>query len=157
MKETRSLENFKRELEAFDKTIEWCQDTFKKAKQINLNKTSFTKRELEVVDLFLARFSRSVDMFINRVLRSLDVLELEDKNMKTTLDIIIGAEKRGIVEDYRTIVNLRDLRNKIAHEYIWERNLELKETFKKALEQMHVLLEISHNLKQYAANKGYIT
>ncbi|ACG57930.1 hypothetical protein HY04AAS1_1245 [Hydrogenobaculum sp. Y04AAS1] len=32
-------------------------------------------------------------MFVNIVLRSLDILELEDKSTKTTLDVIIAAEK----------------------------------------------------------------
>lgn len=98
-----------------------------------------------------------MDILLNKVLRSLGILELEEPLRK--LDVVIRAEKRGLVEDYNTLIEMKDLRNELAHEYIEE---TLKFRLEEVLEKSLKLLEITENLKQYMekwdidAPKGYL-
>jgi hypothetical protein len=96
------------------------------------------------------RFGRTVDILINKILRGLDLIELEDISRK--LDIVIRAEKRGFVDDYKVLVALKDLRNELVHEYI-EENLVKK--YKEVIMRVPQLLEIVDKVIKYVDEKNY--
>ncbi len=139
-------------LTKLDKNIKWLIKSFKKARSINLNKelNNFHEYEFEILETLSNRFGRTIDILINKVLRSLDLLEAEEINRK--LDILIRAEKRGFVEDFRILIEMKDLRNEFAHEYIEER---LIEKFKEILEKTPTLLEITEKVKAYIKKMEY--
>ena len=129
--------------------MEWLLKSYKKAKNIDLNK-SLSENELEIMETLSNRFSRSIDIFINKTLRSLDILELEDISRK--LDIVIRAEKRGFVDSYDILIEMKDLRNELAHEYIQD---NLIEKFKEVVEKTPILIKIIDKLNQYVNKMRY--
>ena len=76
---------------------------------------NFQSDELERMEALASRFARLCDLLMQRVMRLVDDLELTPTN--TLLDRIQRAEKRGWVDDAMQLVQIRELRNLIAHEY----------------------------------------
>jgi uncharacterized protein with HEPN domain len=68
-------------------------------------------REIEALT---ARFERAQDYFVTKVLRMIDILEGEEG---VTIDVLNRSEKRGLIESSDQFLEMRRLRNKIAHEY----------------------------------------
>jgi len=129
--------------------MEWLLKSYKKAKNIDLNK-SLSENDLEIMETLSNRFGRYVDIFVNKMLRSLDVLELEDISRK--LGIVIRAEKRGFVDSYDILIEMKDLRNELAHEYIQD---NLIEKFKEVVEKTPTLIKITDKLSQYVHKMRY--
>lgn len=137
-------------LNLFNKSIEWLNKSYQKTKNIDLGKNNLSEDELEVLETLSNRFSRAVDILINKVLRSLDLLELEDISRK--IDIVIRAEKRGLVDDYKLLIELKDLRNELIHEYIQEMLLE---KFKEIIEKTPLLFDIADKINSYSKKYNY--
>ncbi len=146
-KETEKI--FCENLSLLHKSMEWLLKSYKKAKNIDLNK-SLSENELEIMETLSNRFGRTIDIFINKTLRSLDILELEDISRK--LDIVIRAEKRGFVDSYDILIEMKDLRNELAHEYIQD---NLIEKFKEVVEKTPILIKIIDKLNQYVHKMRY--
>ena len=115
-----------------------------------MEKNNLSEEELEVLETLSNRFSRAVDILINKVLRSLDLLELEDISRK--IYIVIRAEKRGLVDDYKLLIELKDLRNELIHEYIQEMLLE---KFKEIIEKTPLLFDIANKINSYLKKYNY--
>ena len=107
-----------------------------------------TEENIESIEALFARFSRSIDMMISKILRGIDMLEVED--VGTKLDVVIRAEKRGLVENYEELIALKDLRNELAHEYVGS---VLIEKLEEVLEGSGKILEISEKIFQYVEKK----
>jgi hypothetical protein len=73
-----------------------------------------TPEQLERLESLASRFARLTDILIQRIFRLADELELVGSS--TVLDRIYRAEKRQWVEA-ESLINMRELRNLIAHEY----------------------------------------
>ncbi len=136
-------------LNLLEKNLKWLKKSYEKAKKIDLNK-KLTEEDLEVFETLSNRFGRTVDILINKILRGLDIIELEDITRK--LDIVIRAEKRGFVDDYKVLIEMKDLRNELVHEYIQE---NLIERFKEVLEYTPRLFDITNKLKDYVEKMEY--
>jgi hypothetical protein len=107
---------FLKNVKDFEKSIDWLERALKKSETVDVD--GLSEEDIEKIEVLFSRFSRSADMLINRVLRGIDLLELED--IGTKLDVVIRAEKRGFVENYKELIALKDLRNELAHEYLGE-------------------------------------
>lgn len=70
---------------------------------------------MEKVEAFTSRFARVVDLLINRVLRAIDRYELNEPG--TLLDTANRAEARGLISGVDWLRELKDVRNRIAHDY----------------------------------------
>ena len=80
----------------------------------------------------------------------LDIYELEDVENK--LDILIRAEKRNFIEDFEQLIEMKDSRNKLVHEYI----LDIAKIFKLVIQYTPLLLEVIKNTENYIKGiKGY--
>ena len=75
----------------------------------------WTELELEKVEAFTSRFARVVDLLINRVLRAIDRFELNEPG--TLLDIANRAVARDLISGVDWLRELKDVRNRIAHDY----------------------------------------
>lgn len=82
-----------------------------------------TESQLDSMEAFTSRFSRSVDLVTNKVLRSLDRVEMQHSG--TLLDVVNRAEKRGFVESADQLREMKDVRNIIAHDYAGKRLPEI--------------------------------
>jgi len=143
------LKLFCENLRLYLKSVEWLRRSLQRVGKIGDLKTP-TEEELERIETLFSRYARSVDILLNRVLRSLDLLELEEPMRK--LDIVIRAEKRGLVDNYEILIELKDLRNELAHEYIEEALLNRLGEVREASEK---LLGITEKLLSYIRKMGY--
>ena len=82
-----------------------------------------SEAELESAEAFTSRFARVVDLLINKVLRNLDRVELKPHG--TLLDVVNGAEQRGLVESAGALRELKAVRNEVAHDYAASRLPEI--------------------------------
>ena len=82
-----------------------------------------TESQLDSMEAFTSRFSRSVDLLTNKVLRALDRVEMQHSG--TLLDVVNRAEKRGFVESADQLREMKDVRNIIAHDYAGKRLPEI--------------------------------
>lgn len=145
-----NIENiFCENLKLLEKNLYWLMKSYKKAESIDLNK-DLSEEDFEVLETLSNRFGRTVDILINKVLRGLDILELEDISRK--LDIVIRAEKRGFVDNYKILIEMKDLRDELVHEYIQE---NLVERFKEILIYTPELFNIINKLKLYVKSVRY--
>jgi hypothetical protein len=67
------------------------------------------------LEAFTARFARLTDILVQQVLRAID--ELEGQDPAAPLDRIQRAEKRAWVASASEMIEARNLRNRIAHDY----------------------------------------
>jgi len=79
-------------------------------------KETYDLEEQEVFEALTARFARASDILTQKALKT--VFLLLQESAKTNLDAANLAEKLGIVENTDTLINIRELRNQIAHEYV---------------------------------------
>lgn len=129
-------------LRLLEKSILWLLKSYDKAKDIQY----IDEENIEIFETLSNRFGRTVDILINKVLRSLDIYELEYTGTK--LDVVIRAEKRGFVENYKTLIELKDLRNELVHEYIEE---EIYEKFREIVQKTPLLVDISKKVIKYTS------
>jgi uncharacterized protein YutE (UPF0331/DUF86 family) len=76
---------------------------------------SYTLEELEHFESLTGRFARLSDLLIQKMFRLIDQLDLEKPG--TVRDRINQAEKKGLISNANEFVDIRELRNSIAHEY----------------------------------------
>ena len=88
-----------------------------------LNQQDWQPEELERLESLASRFARLSDLLMQRVMRLIDDLELTATG--TLLDRIHRAEKRGWVDDAIKLVQIRELRNLIGHEYAADKMSEI--------------------------------
>lgn len=79
------------------------------------NLDGVTGARLESAEAFTSRFARAVDLLVNKVLRSLDRVELRPEG--TLLDVVLAAEKRGLVPQADRLREMKGVRNVITHDY----------------------------------------
>ncbi len=86
-------------------------------------KESYSFEEQESFDSLTSKFNRSSDIFTQKVLRSAWMLLHEP--FEPFIDRMNKAEKMGLIQSADQLIEIRDLRNQIAHEYIPEAIREL--------------------------------
>lgn len=101
---------------------------------------------MERFEALTARFARLSDIMIQKIFRTLDALDLEERG--TVRDRINRAEKRGVIQSADDFVEVRMVRNEIAHEYkretileIFERVLALTPTLTNAVQRVETYSE----------------
>ena len=86
--------------------------------------------ELEAWEAFASRFARLTDILLSKYLRFL-ILQKDPGFRGEIRDYLDMAEKNALVSDADTWMKIRELRNKIAHEYTKE---DLQKTLKDILQ-----------------------
>jgi len=103
--------------------------------------------ELETMEAMTSRFSRLSDIFTQKFLKSFFYLHGETN--LTLIDKANYLEKLEIINSADDLLEIRELRNSISHEYILE---ELKDLFKDVIVIFTKLKEIINNSITYAKN-----
>ena len=88
-----------------------------------LQQSEFSFEELESIDSLTSKFSRTSDIYLQKVLRSIWMLLREDT--VPLIDLLNRAEKLMIIVSAQELLQMLDIRNQIAHEYLPEAVLEL--------------------------------
>ena len=91
----------------------------------------------EMLDAFVSRFSRLQDTLGDKLLRALLSVNLEKSGSQ--LDNLLRAEKLGWIESTQSWIELRELRNRLIHEYVTSAE-DLLSALNQALQGVDVLL-----------------
>jgi len=91
--------------------------SFNKCSAIGI-KDTYRPEELESFESFTGRFARLSDVLIQKIFRLVDVLDLDTQG--TIRDRINRAEKKELIASSDVFVEIRMVRNDIAHEYLPE-------------------------------------
>ena len=89
----------------------------------SLQQSEFSFEELESIDFLTSKFSRTSDIYLQKVLRSIWMLLREDT--VPLIDLLNRAEKLMIIVSAEELLQMLDIRNQIAHEYLPEAVPEL--------------------------------
>ena len=88
-----------------------------------LRQSEFSFEELESIDSLTPKFIRTSDIYLQKVLCSIWMLLREDT--VPLIDLLNRAEKLMIIVSAEELLQMRDIRNQIAHEYLPEAVPEL--------------------------------
>jgi len=109
-------------------------------------KESYTFEEMESFDSLTSKFNRTSDIFTQKVLRS--VWMLLHEAFEPFIDMMNKGEKIFLIQSADQMIEIRDLRNQIVHEYIPEaihdlvpEVIELTANLNKNIETCRVFLE----------------
>lgn len=80
-------------------------------------KPVYSEDEEDRFESLTAKFARLSDLIIKQSIKIIDILDL-DEVPETVRDIINRAEKKGLISSAMKFVEIRKLRNRIAHEYV---------------------------------------
>src|ERR1039457_3503516 len=109
--------------------------SFNKCSAIGI-KGKYEPEELESFESFTGRFARLSDILIQKIFRLVDELDLDTQG--TIRDRINRAEKKGLIDNSDVFVEIRIVRNDIAHEYLPE---AIRDIFGKVLSLTPQLLD----------------
>ncbi len=144
------LELISKELILLDDSTEVLKYSYGNCQKIGIQE-DYAIEDMDQFEAFTSRFARMSDMLIQKVFRLIDKIELDDEG--TIRDRINRAEKKGLIKSADTFIQIRIVRNDIAHEYHTE---NLKDIYKKVLELTPHLLNCVEKIKEYCKNRNYI-
>jgi uncharacterized protein YutE (UPF0331/DUF86 family) len=107
-------------------------------------KDAYSLAELDHFEALTSRFARLSDIVLQKLLRLIDEIDLESPG--TVRDRINRAEKKQLIASAETFIEIRLLRNSIAHEY---QNAVIVEIFQRVLKLTPELLNAVGRIKNY--------
>lgn len=146
----RIAETLGKNMFLLEKSINTLDYSYHKCYAIGL-KTEYSPDELESFESLTSRFARTADILTQKVIRSLLIYLQEDT--QTFFDMANALEKFGIIENANTIVEIRELRNEISHEYNED---DIHVIFNEVFDQYNQLIKIADNLKIFVAKKNLL-
>jgi uncharacterized protein YutE (UPF0331/DUF86 family) len=112
----------KENLALLEKAIGHLSYSYEKCREIDLH-SDLSEEQLETLEALAARFARAADIFTQKVIYSL--LEWLQEDLQTFVDKMNFCEKIGIITAADDLIEIRALRNAIAHEYQQQNLIEL--------------------------------
>ncbi|MEO6187373.1 MAG: HepT-like ribonuclease domain-containing protein [Ginsengibacter sp.] len=140
------------------KTLHYLEENFEKAEEAAnhlkvsferckdfINEKEFSEEQLIELEALTSRFARLSDLLIQKIFKTIDQLDASAPG--TVRDRILQAEKKGLIEDADTLLEIRNVRNTIAHEY---ESVDMKELSQFVFRHSGILIEILKNSKKYS-------
>ena len=149
-KEDKLIAVLKDEIEAMNNAVKVLSDSYTRCKEI-IEKQKYDIDDLEKFEALTSRFARLSDILLQKIWRSLFIAELEEDG--SARDRVNKAEKKGLIDDADEFINIRKLRNKIAHDYT---HFNVKDTYEQVLFFSPVLLGAVQKLHDYVIKKKLI-
>ncbi len=144
MTKQNKIQLLEKELENLNQAADHLQFSVKRTEKI-IQRESWTLEELERLESFSSRFARLSDLLTQKIMRLIDELELISGG--TLLDRIHRAEKRNWIDSSSDLIQIRELRNLIAHEYAADKMAEI---YRAVATLTPVLLAIIPKVQTYA-------
>ena len=119
--------------------------------QVIGSKESYTFEELESFDSLTSKFNRTSDLFTQKVLRTVWMLLHEP--FAPFIDMMNNGEKMKILQSADQLIEIRDLRNQIAHEYLPD---AIRELVPEVIELSANLIENIETCKVFLESRGWI-
>lgn len=114
-------------------------------------KENYRFEELESFDSLTSKFNRSSDLFTQKVFRSIWILLHEP--FEPFIDMMNKGEKMGIIISGDQLIEIRDLRNQIAHEYIPE---AIHDLVPEVINLTPALIDNIHQCKRFLTLRNWI-
>ena len=76
---------------------------------------AYSENQLIELEAFTGRFARLCDLITQKLLKTIERADSDSPG--TVRDRVNAAEKKGIVPSAATLLQIRDVRNSIAHDY----------------------------------------
>lgn len=130
-------------LTLLEKSMKALAYSYEKCNAIG-GKEEYDLEEQESFEALTSRFARTSDILTQKVLKTLFILLQE--NIRTMIDAANFLEKLKVVETADDLLNIREIRNQIAHEYV---EADLRELFLDVLQYVPELKLIIENVKAY--------
>ncbi|MDQ1265266.1 MAG: hypothetical protein QG635_416 [Bacteroidota bacterium] len=151
MKSTANTELLKKNIfdniALLEKSALVLDSSLQKCRKIGL-KDTYSLDELESFESLTSRFSRTCDLLTQKVIKNFLILLQE--NLHTIIDKANYLEKVGIIDKADDLIDLRELRNSISHEYIENRLIFI---FSDVLDYSPDLFQIIEKIKNFAESK----
>lgn len=146
---------FQEQLTLTRKMVEVLRYSFERAEPIvqglKTNATTEISMEsAEILEALTARFARLTDILTQKLFRTIDALELTDEG--SLIDRFNRMEKRNIVTHAEQLIEIRKLRNQIAHDYVLE---DLIPLYQMVFQQCNLLFGIVEGVVNYGKEKGW--
>ncbi len=139
------IENFSQAEEAANhliSSIERCKDF--------VYNDEFTDDELVELEALTSRFARVSDLLIQKTFKTID--KIEGTSPGTVRDRLLQAEKNGLISSADEFMEIRSVRNRIAHEYEMD---ALKDIFSFAYNNFGLLIDAIKRTKVYSRKFFY--
>ncbi|WP_340112501.1 hypothetical protein [Maribellus mangrovi] len=115
--EQLTLQLLSEELDLLKKAVNTLSLSVEKCNAIFPN-SEYTFENMESFDSLTSKFGRCSDLYTQKVLRTIWILLHEP--FVPFIDMLNKGEKMNIIESADQLLEIRDLRNQITHEYIPE-------------------------------------
>jgi len=121
--------------------------SYEKCKSIEI-KGEYSLEELESFEALTSRFARLADILTQKVFKSIFFLLQETPS--SFVDKVNLAEKLSMIKSADRLLNIREMRNEIVHEYRLD---EIELIFSDVLDYTPVLLKTIKTVEEYAREK----
>lgn len=135
--------NTKIQIENMNKAADVLRYSYNKCCNIKIQ-LGMDYEKLDSLEALTSRFARLSDIIIQKMFRLIEIIDLESQG--TVRDRINSAEKKGIINSADLFIEIRILRNEIAHEY---QTSTIMDIFEKVLEYTPALLESVGKVESY--------
>lgn len=114
-------------------------------------KEAYTFEEQESFDSLTSKFNRTSDLFTQKIIRTSWMLMHEP--FVSFIDMMNLAEKIGMIDSADKMIEIRDLRNQIAHEYIPE---AISDLVPEVISLQEELISNIHKWHDFVHQRGWI-
>ena len=133
-------------LATLDKSVIALAYSYDKCSAIG-DKEEYDLEEQESFEALTSRFARTSDILTQKVFKALFIILQE--NIRSIIDAANFLEKLEVLENADDLLNIREIRNQIAHEYV---ESDIKALFFDVLRYVPELKKIINNVKAYYHN-----
>ncbi len=147
MKIAEKRRQYRKQIDAHLADIEKAVDALTYSRDKCRSIDQLNENDLEVMESFealAARFARASDLLTQKVLKSLFIILQEEA--PTLIDRVNFLAKLKIIPSADTLLNIREIRNQIAHEYVTE---DIKSLYQDIIDYTPALIETIKHLKLY--------
>jgi len=143
-KRSRYRTMFDEAIISLDKSLTALSHSDQKCSQIIKPSGKYSLDEQESFEALASRFARSSDILTQKVIKTLFILMEED--IKTIIDGANFLEKLEIIDGADDLLNIRAIRNQIAHDYIHD---DLKKFYQEIIDFIPMLNQIADAVKKF--------
>ena len=143
------IQNLIHDLDTLEKSLYWLRRSFTICTSIGV-KSEYSEDEFDAIETLTSRYARTSDIIIQKIFRSIDKVEFEDSG--TMIDVINRAYKRGLFDSVDEIRTIKDLRNKIAHEYAKE---DIESVFAQVINFTPEIFRIAARVREYCEKRQF--
>ncbi|MCD4682070.1 MAG: hypothetical protein K8R86_02200 [Bacteroidales bacterium] len=129
--------------ESLSKSVEKCSS-------IGI-KSEYSFEEMESIDSLTSKFARISDIYTQRIIRGVWALLREP--YVPFIDLMNKAEKTEIIVSSESMLQIRDLRNQVAHEYLPE---ALKDLMQEVIKKYPYLKENINQTKYFLKQRNWL-